>query len=90
MFLGLLTARARQEIEAPDGRLRPAVEAAAGASEIDPAAAARLLGEILAEGGRLYRGEKVSTTKDLVKKARKKARLDERQADRFLKTLLIW
>ena len=90
MFLGLLTARARQEIEAPDGRLRPAVEAAAAASEIEPAAAARLLAEILAEGGRLYRGEKVSTTKDLVKKARKKARLDEGQADRFLKTLLIW
>ena len=59
MFLGLLTARAGQEIEEPDGRLRPAVEAAAAASEIEPAAAARLLGEILAEGSRLYRGEKV-------------------------------
>ena len=47
-------------------------------------------GEILAEWSRLYREEKVSTTKDLVKKARKRARLDEQQADRFLKTLLIW
>lgn len=90
MFLRLLTARARQEIEEPDGRLRPAVEAAAAASGIEPAAAARLLGEILAEGSKLYREEKISTTKDLVKKGRKKARLDEQQADRFLKTLLIW
>ena len=90
MFLRGLTARAQQEIEEPAGRLRPAVEAAAAASGIEAAAAARLLGEILAEGRKLYRQEKISTTKDLVKKARKKARLDEQQADRFLKTLFIW
>ena len=90
MFLRGLTARAQQEIEEPDGRLRPAVDAAAAACGIEPAAAARLLGEILAAGRKLYREERISTTKDLVKKARKKARLDERQADRFLKTLLIW
>ena len=90
MFLRLLTARAQQEIEKPDGRMRPAVDAAAAASGIEPAAAARLLGEILAEGRELYREENISTTRDLVKKARKKARLDEQQADRFLKTLFVW
>ena len=90
MFLRQLTARARQEIENPDGQLRPALDAAASASGIEPAAAARLLKEILGEARKLYREEKISTTRELVKKARKKARLDEQQADRFLKTLFIW
>ncbi len=90
MFLGQLAERARGEIEEPDGKLRAAVDAAAAASGIEPAAAARLLGEILAASGKLYGAGKISTTRELVKKARKKARLDEQQADRFLKTLLIW
>ena len=90
MFLRQLTARARLEIEKPDGRLRPALDMAAAASGIEPAAAARLLGEILGAARKLYREEKISTTRELVKKARKKARLDEQQADRFLKTLFIW
>ena len=89
-FLRQLTARARREIEEPDGKLRAAVDEAADASAIEPDAAARLLGEILAASGKLYREENISTTRDLVKKARKKARLDEQQADRFLKTLFVW
>ena len=90
MFLRQLTERARGQIEEPDGKLRAAVAAAAAAAGIEPDAGARLLGEILAASGKLYGEGKISTTRELVKKARKKARLDEQQADRFLKTLLVW
>ena len=90
MFLRQLTVRVRKETEDPEGQFRPALDAAAAAAGIEPAAGVRLLSEILGEARKLYGQEKISTTRELVKKAGKKAGLDQKQADRFLKKVFIW
>ena len=87
-FLVLLSQRALREIAA-GGALRPRIEAAARTAGIETAAGERLVQTVLSGARKVYDEEyKTTTTRELVKRGRKKAKLDHREAAAFLKSLV--
>ena len=88
LFLRNLAERTRQEINKPKSQLHAIINTTAFDTGIEPTTARRFISEILLAVRKIYQEEqKVTTTRELVKKARKKAKLKDDEAKTFLKAL---